>query len=172
MSDEFNRWKDGCPYNHEHGPWCDDAEVFRTHLQAYEQAGPGDEETKEALSWSRGVEDEAGTPICCNADKYAPRLSRALRSAWKALDDVTRERDEWKCKSENCRHDFMTIRTMTISAEDYTGREICAIASQGANRTAEWAHPESETMMANARASKAERERDELRAKLDAKGEL
>lgn len=71
------------------------ADNSEAELAAYKRAVPGDKETKEALDWCdstlpRDLEDS------CKSDIHVITLARALRAAWKELEEVKRERDDIK----------------------------------------------------------------------------
>ncbi len=37
LEEALARWReDECPYHHEHGPWCDDAEKFAAEVRRYQ----------------------------------------------------------------------------------------------------------------------------------------
>lgn len=74
---------------------CGNCHTLAEELEAYKRAGPGDEETmaayRRANNCSVGGHDDheqiAGEDRCT--------LARALRAAWKSLDEVKKERDNW-----------------------------------------------------------------------------
>ncbi len=38
LEEALARWReDACPYHHEHGPWCDDAEKFAAEVRRYQE---------------------------------------------------------------------------------------------------------------------------------------
>ncbi len=41
LEEALARWReDECPYHHEHGPWCDDAEKFAAEVRRYQALAP------------------------------------------------------------------------------------------------------------------------------------
>lgn len=102
---------------------------------------------------------------CWNKDEELSYLRSTLAAKEAELEKVRKDRDEWKGKAEVARHDFMCIRTQTLTGKSPMEREACAMASEAANRTAEWAPPQSETLSYKIRAEQAERELESERAR-------
>lgn len=85
-------------------------------ILGYEKAGPEDAETKMALE----NEDK-----CFDEFLWDDRLilARALRSAWKSLSEVTRERNDWKdeCLAQQKRAEAAGSKVSALEAsEPYT----------------------------------------------------
>lgn len=73
---------------------CGNCNVLAEKLSRYEQAGPGDEETKDAVRWA---EDYCDNAISVTSALGRGRiLLRALRAAWKDLADARKRIEEAK----------------------------------------------------------------------------
>ena len=85
-------------------------------------------------------------------------LAPAMDISWliTELEQSQAEKDAWKAKAEVARSDFMEIRTRALTAQTLMERDVLFLASEAANRTAEWAAPQSEKLSFKIRAEKAE----------------